>query len=98
MAINYQELARATEEYLRRHPSSAPRLLGDPPAPNTLGEALYPHRYSWDPAAPGADRTVVWSAPQAPGSFDLVDPPKPAFNTDHAWDMLVLAAKASRYG
>lgn len=46
--------------------------------------------YAVDPAKPGSDRTVELSLP--PKAVE------PKSSVDHTWDMLVLAARSSRYG
>ncbi len=39
------------------------------------------------------------AAPMSPAMPTPASPPAtPSFNADHAWDMVVLAARASRYG
>ncbi len=60
-----------------------------PQAPWDLGGV--PKVYAVDPAKPGTDVTVK-------GAIKQYEPPKPAFDIDRAWDMVVLAARTSRYG
>jgi hypothetical protein len=52
-------------------------------------------RYQYLRSGPLAD----WSLLQRPENFEVHDavPAPPAFDAAHAWDMLVLAARASRY-
>jgi hypothetical protein len=59
--------------------------------------------YGIDPARPGTDHSVEWSVPQDPTNFNTkveIAPPVPELrpSIDHTWDMLVLAARSSRYG
>ena len=66
-----------------------------------FAEPLTPRPYAGiDRARAGDDKTAIWNnyedryTPMPPASAS--PPAAPSFNTDHAWDMIVLAARASR--
>jgi hypothetical protein len=99
---------QAGKSWIREMLEQSKPSKGDPANPERLYE--YPR---WcmviDPAKPGNDRTAVVGARQFGDKIEitelLTDEGKAALERieakpmiDHTWDMLVLAARSSRYG
>jgi len=95
-----QEMREAVDRELRKLKHSKAVGLSRS-APDTYEEYADVRLRFWagiDAAKPGADRTMVfpvYPVPPCPIAEAAFPASKP--NTDHIWDMIVLAARASRY-
>ena len=100
MALSYEEMKKAIRVGINNPPAIDLSRYVQQAKGAAQQYVEYPRYFAWDFAGPESDRTVAWFTAGSPDSFEIIseEPASaPAFPVDHAWDMLVLAAKSSRH-